>query len=969
METLLLQINRIAELTEGIKQLEIDNLNLRHALARKYAHVNRLKKRITDLETTPATEKELLKAYGLDVEDSDSSRSCAQAIAAFVSQSGVIETRKRKYDDLDDELETFFPSGGQRTVSPRTVMEFDSQAGEEGDGILQTPDQAQDTEQILAFDEENPGYKTERVSAYEATMDYGYNTDASLATALNRPVKIHEMLWNVGEPLLEKINPWQLLHENPFFADKIANFELIRHILHVRVVISGTPFHYGRAIASYNPIDTYDQTDEIRVNSPQDMIRLSQRPHVWLDPANNQGGTLVLPFFWFNNYLSISQDDVQLMGELTFQSTQPLRHANGGNDSVSISVFAWADDIKLSVPTSVPPGQAPFKDRLIAARANALDPVLESQAGLLTKAINDEYGMGIVSKPASAIAKAAGALSKIPMIRPYMMATEIAATATAKVAMLFGFSRTPIVSNINYVKPVPQGNLANVDAPEALHRLTLDSKQEITVDPTTVGLSPEDEMSILSFVKRESYLTSFEMEPSEGVETNLFECRVQPGLFDVDGSTFHRTPMAHIQTLFNRWYGTITFKFQIVKSKFHKGKILIEYDPLYFQSQNAGYNTNYTRIIDIADHDEFEFDVGWCQAEPFKDCITIAGTPPFSTTGGLTPNYGAANGMIRVKVLNNLVSPSADAPISFNVFCRMNDDAKFGAPSTVYAEHTSFFPLVSPALDSQSGELATAQPAVAPTGAQQEPSIGSIHTPDDNYMKVFFGENVTSLRELMKRYSAHRVLSTSAPDPNNYVDYQFEFKNQPFFRGYDLSGISDVSSGRKYNMVKNTYYTILAPCFAGYRGGFRKKFIFSGELRSPYNPVVSRGAGSANAFNIVRETRSLGSSVQADADQMLKLLPSSISGAATVNLGVNNTVETELPFYEGLRFLPARIISNSSPFLHARTYLRMGTSPGNNAPDVIPMTCTEYDACAEDMSFFFFTGVPPTYNYNDPPLA
>ena len=143
------------------------------------------------------------------------------------------------------------------------------------------------------------------------------------------------------------------------------------------------------------------------------------------------------------------------------------------------------------------------------------DPPLVSQSGRRGKRVNakdqgnainsnDEYGQGIISKPAAAVAKAAGALSNLPIIGPYMTATQIGANATSRIAQIFGYSGPNVITDIQQFKPMPAGNLANTDAADAALKLTLDSKAELSVDSRTVGLDGTDEMGILDYVKRGS---------------------------------------------------------------------------------------------------------------------------------------------------------------------------------------------------------------------------------------------------------------------------------------------------------------------------------------------------------------------------------------------------------------------------------------------------------------------------------
>merc|ERR1711881_122584 len=156
----------------------------------------------------------------------------------------------------------------------------------------------------------------------------------------------------------------------------------------------------------------------------QDVIAASQRPHVYLDPTNSQGGTLTLPFFWYKNALSIPEQEWRDMGDIIIHGMQELKHANGATDQVTVSVFAWAEEVSLSIPTANEPGS-----------------LVPQMGEIFTPQIQDEYGTGPISRPAGVVAKAAGALSNIPGIGMYARATEMAASTVSSIATMFGYSR------------------------------------------------------------------------------------------------------------------------------------------------------------------------------------------------------------------------------------------------------------------------------------------------------------------------------------------------------------------------------------------------------------------------------------------------------------------------------------------------------------------------------------------------
>jgi hypothetical protein len=78
-------------------------------------------------------------------------------------------------------------------------------------------------------------------------------------------------------------------------------------------------------------------------------------------------------------------------------------------------------------------------------------------------------------------------------------------------------------------------------------KLTLDVKQETTVDPRVVGLSDTDEMAIRSISMRESLLTAFGWQIDSAAGDHLFSVAVTPVVYDVFNSgpdEFHLTPSA-----------------------------------------------------------------------------------------------------------------------------------------------------------------------------------------------------------------------------------------------------------------------------------------------------------------------------------------------------------------------------------------------------------------------------------------
>lgn len=113
----------------------------------------------------------------------------------------------------------------------------------------------------------------------------------------SRPIKIAEQEWATSTTLGFDIDPWGLYFSNPRVINRLANFNLLRAKLHVKVVINGNGFQYGRAMVSYLPFDVFDSLSSNAALLREDLVQASQQPRIFLDPTTSQGGEMILPFF------------------------------------------------------------------------------------------------------------------------------------------------------------------------------------------------------------------------------------------------------------------------------------------------------------------------------------------------------------------------------------------------------------------------------------------------------------------------------------------------------------------------------------------------------------------------------------------------------------------------------------------------------------------------------------------------
>jgi len=850
--------------------------------------------------------------------------------------------------------------------------------------------------------DEVAGYVNSVDDIYDSVRTSATATDVPLASFLSRPVKIAEFVWSINTPVTGLIYPWELFFGNSRVSNRLNNFRLLQAKLHVKFVINGTPFHFGRLITSYYPMQDYDDSIVVTFND-SDLVLHSQRMHLLLNPSENEGGELVLPIFWWRNTICTTNEaaitsDFKKMGAILLQVMNPLLHANGGTDPVGVSVFAWAEDVRMDVPTQYP-----------------MSGLIPQAKETKNKSGSDEYAKGPVSGVASAIANFAGKLKTIPYIGPYATATQIGMQAAGKIAALFGYSR-PTMLEYQQFRPVPKGNMAIVNLHDDTTKMSMDAKQEITIDPRVFGgTAGGDEMEILKIAQVESYLTQFPWNNGTAQEARLFTCMVDPslGVLSSVPSGFIAMPaITFASTPFKYWRGSIKFRFQVVCSRYHKGRLKIVYDPVG-SPLTAEYNTAFTTIVDISDTTDFEVVCGWGQANTYREVHPLAlYNPPFAA-GGQPFFYDSdsdsfGNGAISVYCVNDITSPAADTNVSVNVYVSAGDDFEVAVPDNTYVSRlrlqndVTVDPYVVaaarlPAIEEvepmkpQSSETST--PATSevtdPTTAPVVQTDSNIIPTTDAANLVHFGESVRSLRQIIKRYCLHEQIPLSTDLFPTFNQYQRSAL--PFVPGYTSSGdqssiqvplgvtIPAGTAGYAYGNMTFLRYVTLG--FAGWRGGVRYTIDLSNAPCCTLGGVRATRYTSCIPENITDQK--LAQSTPNGRAQTVRNNKQSTGGEGIVLASprVNPVISFEVPFYSEYRFMPPRQFDyfggddpssgTQLPQPCWKLIANQMRSTGSAAEDqaLAVATIDTYVAAAEDFNVGWYQGPPLFWLEGAPPTS
>lgn len=723
------------------------------------------------------------------------------------------------------------------------------------------------------------------VSVEPALADDAFASASDLGKFLERKTKLFNGTWVVGSPLNISFNPWEEFVSNPIIIDKIKNYKLIKGELVLTFYVNGTSFHAGMILASYRYMR--NSFDPAGFTFDERLITRSQRPKIFLNASTNKSGILRLPFAFPENYVTVfpALNAIEV-GACNIDSFSNLTMLNGGTDPVTLSVFAHMEKVILAAPT-IQPQSDEFEEK------------------------------GPISKIASSVANLAGDLAqKFPSISKFALASQMGASTIGKIASLFGFSKPTNIENHIFVHPSPVGNLALCEGRDNSQKLTVTAKQELTIDPTTCGFPEDDMLALIPFCERESYIAQFSWSASAPSDSILYYVRVNPcierknPLAILGGFEIIPTPMSFVSRLFENWCGSIRYRFQIVGTQFHRGRLAFCFEPSDVDIANPDpYNANYTTIIDISETRDFTIEVPWQQALAYKG--TDVFSTVFSSTSRLTSLSSTDNGILFVRVINELVTPDSTLPITILMSVSAGDNFELVNPTHRGVKNYSFKNLIAQSgefrsdIESQAaGEVIPAQencPGRNPNPINIVPNY--ISTDISAKPLLYYGEKVLSIRQLLKRSTFYRTMHGVA---GAFTANYFSLSAFPKFMGFDdLDGIDVTASGTGYNYVGFTYLAYFKRCFAGWRGGIRWKFAgIDGQVT---NMVVSRRSDNSDRVRTVdyrvSGTNDLNNVNQSALNevQMINNYGSLGGSALTVNR-TNDSLEVEIPFTFPIRF-------------------------------------------------------------------
>jgi hypothetical protein len=789
----------------------------------------------------------------------------------------------------------------------------------------------------------------------DPSRDADIDNTTNLDDFFSRPVLIHEYNWDVATNFYQTFNPWTDYFSDARVINRLCHYHLLRCNLKVRIQLNGNSFYYGKLLCSYVPLKALDQMSR-NANGANDFTTASQLPNCEVSSTLSEGAEMKLPMIWIKNSFSIPLREWENMGSLTMRSYSTLRTANGATNPISIAIYAWAEDVKFGGLTSIKP--------------STLVPQ------------GDEYSVKPVSRLASAVANWSGKFKDVPYIGKYAKATSIGASATSDIASLFGYSK-PLTIDTAVIQRKAKAGLANYNTQDDAHKLALDVKQEVTIDPRVVGSAPRDEMSIVDIASRPSIISIASWDATATPGAILFSTVVDPcvctqaypavGEFLLPAVAFATFP-------FKYWRGSLMYSFDFICTPFHKGRVKITYDPAGVP--NVGLmNVNRSLIVDLDTTKRVEFCVPWSQSSAFKQHIPFGSIATWMGNGPITPpNLDlVSNGVLTVSVLNKLTSPHPveGHDIRFVVRVFACDDFEVACPSSYDLVHMRNY--------ADPNYNAGASIPLEPEAKEENVTCNTMVSSTSKNVNdlIHFGESIKSFRSLVKRYCFHEMTFMNDEDPDagapNSVHAFFTRPFLPMQGGYcpDVAIIQAPVyqariANKRYVYASTTYINYITQAYVGMRGGIRylvdstNLMTHNGSIaisrncleRVPYGPAFIH---PTYTNQVVDPTcwPSVGI-----VNQIHSNFNNGMNGSSLSTNTVDGITTVELPYYSKYRFIPTRRFTSYDGGSKVPLWQNYGgcwsytlRAHDISQTELVSVWCSG----AEDFSAYFFLGAPPLF--------
>jgi hypothetical protein len=719
------------------------------------------------------------------------------------------------------------------------------------------------------------------------------------------------------------IYPMSFLLLQPQVSRKLDGFMGIRATMVFRIIFNGNRFQQGRYMMTWIPTGG-ELRGPKRIAFEQGHSstkkQRSQLHRVEFDLNCDTEAELVVPFSSLINWYPIIQTSFQLtasgeLGALNIFPYVPLS-ASSGSLTAPFKVYMHLEDVELF--GAAVPQMGKRLTRVVKRNASEIEA--------------KNANIGPVESTMSTLTNVSNALSVVPLLAPFAKPASWVFEALTGVAASFGWSKPLNLAPAMRVMRQNAPYMGSIDNEDYCLPLSLDVKNSVEPIPGLL-MTDQDEMDFNALVTIPAWIQTFNWAGTATTGTTLTSFQVSPitGLNIIASDNLHHTPLSFVANFFKFWRGSICFRFKIVKTEFHSGRIVVDFCPAntsgVARTPSYGLSPYLARqIYDIRECNEFTVAVPYMSVSPYLPTNFQPGTRSWAT------------GTLNVYVEDPLVAP-ATVSSSIDIIVEMyaGPDMEFAYPSGM-----SMTPYVG--LTPQMGER------MIRNDCQLDGAPLALYTPEDQIeaSSKCVGERIRSFRSLLKAYQP--MLPVAAETAAKY------WLVKPFLVPVATSTTAQEYDADLYGSLHGLYLYV--------RGGVRIMFFDQDAATLPVQSglvTVNRNIDNAANPSLIGSLATLTQSIQSLGANALKVL-----GANNSNQPVQVSVPQLSAYFGRLcnsqmyskQTLPTNFTLDPSDPAYLGNVDVLTIGPTSNSATQT-RTYVKYRAAADDCDFAGFISVMP----------
>jgi hypothetical protein len=564
------------------------------------------------------------------------------------------------------------------------------------------------------------------------------------------PYICHQFAWSSNQAAFNQTEfidlPTALFNDKVFY-DKLKAFRYFRCKFRITFRINGTSMHYGKLAVIPIPYPSgyaSNATNGFWAGSHINSVSILNAPHVTLSPTENSTQSIELPWSLPAHWIDLDHySGGDVMYRLVIMPIVQLRTVAASDPlPIQVTTYCQVIDPEFSV--------------LSADRADFFDPNLYEWNIKAVPNTMLSYDLPIIqsstksdqivhlhdTRPQSTQSDEEKSKSASGMLAHVTEATEMLSASVGTAATL-----APLVAAC-LGKPTDVNQTARMAImPESLaHGHGSDLARPLSVFPTNSVKALNSNTKYRSIVDLAKCYSYIEKVTVTGTDRHRFQvtpliCRVAFAQENEDYVNIYHTNLSAASRFFNFWSGSIVFKFQVVCSQFHSGRMRVSWVPFDLKQSSSQLSATYNQVIDLQMNTEFEIVVPYYGLGPQR-----------------TVSLNDFNGILMIDMINPITSgipvSSKAEKVEMLVWVKAGDDFRLYRPTL------SMYSDVPPSFSTSPGDgNASVQSSskVFLPHVKPQSSFATLKESAISYDGMTMGEDVPTILQLAKRPTTYDV--------------------------------------------------------------------------------------------------------------------------------------------------------------------------------------------------------------------